>query len=100
MPDSISIFVFKGTFSFLNDPVSSNLLADNRQLGASGIYNMCCNLWVTNLLLTLNFMVIVPYLSVIAGFLIPRTGIAKVAINSVNAFRSLIIWEVVPKSRY
>ena len=81
-------------------PVSSNLLADNRQLGASGIYNMCCNLWVTNLLLTLNFMEIMPYPSVIAGFLISRKGVAKVAMNSVKAFRLLVMWEVVLESRY
>ena len=53
-----------------------------------------------NLLLTLNFMDIVLYPSVIAGFPIPRTGVAKVAMNSVKAFRSLVMWEVVLESRY
>ena len=55
--------------------------------------SMCCDLLVTNLLLTLDFMVI-------AGFSIPRTGVAKVAINSMKAFQSLVMWEVVPESRY
>ena len=61
---------------------------------------MCCNLWVTNSLLTLNFIVIVPYPSVIARFPIPKTGVAKVSVNYVKVFQSLIIWEVVLEFRY